>query len=247
MKSWEEFKEAAQTAFNAGDLKQADELWIMAIHVARALPQPDPRLTYSLDSRARLLSSLQRHSEAIPLLKESLQVKMNALGYHQIVGESLNELASTYYKTGDLHNALDTARSCLVCFEQVYGRESEQVGTTCLNMAYVCHVAKMHEQSEQFYKRALAVRTKLFGENHKDTTKVMQDYAKLLRQLNRADEANILDAQATGVITGTWKAIEIPHDQALTSADDLCNFCGTKVAGRTKCPRCGTVVGAPII
>ena len=55
---------------------------------------------------------------------------------------------------------------------------------------------RRYTEAEPLYKRALSIREKTLGKEHPETAVSMEDYSKLLRMMNREDEANKLEAQA---------------------------------------------------
>lgn len=58
------------------------------------------------------------------------------------------------------------------------------------------------------------------GAGHPDTCKLLQNYAGLLKQMHREDEAEHLQACATGFVTGSWKAITIATEDSLAPIGD---------------------------
>jgi tRNA(Ile2) C34 agmatinyltransferase TiaS len=70
----------------------------------------------------------------------------------------------------------------------------------------------------------------------------LQNYANLLRQTHREDEAKHLQACATGFVTGSWKVIEIAPEDSLSKTNDDCAVCGTALEGYYKCSKCGADV-----
>jgi hypothetical protein len=49
----------------------------------------------------------------------------------------------------------------------------------------------------------------MLGEMHPDTVLLKKNYADLLAATGRTKEAGQIDENATGLITGSWKAIEL--------------------------------------
>ena len=52
-----------------------------------------------------------------------------------------------------------------------------------------------YEQAEPLYQRALAIREQALGPEHPETLKTLQNYANLLRKVERDQEAAALEAQ----------------------------------------------------
>jgi tetratricopeptide (TPR) repeat protein len=57
-----------------------------------------------------------------------------------------------------------------------------------------------YPEAEGYYKRALEVRQKALGALHKEEVVILENYAKLLRQLGREAEAKKLEDRAMGIM-----------------------------------------------
>lgn len=245
--TWEEAKQAALQSQRDGNLDRADGQWQEAIKAARQFRQPDPRLCQSLEAYANCLQLRKRNAEAIKPLEESLTLKKLALGErHQAVAWVQNQLARLYYQSHDYENAKQMGEACILTTQAAHGEGSAELATISLNVAYIYHRDKKFDKAEPHYMRAMTLRTKQLGAEHKDTIIVLRDYAKLLREMHRDAEADHLDACVKGTITGSWKIIDFDSGAESLSAVNFCSFCGEKVKGQERCLRCGTPVGAAL-
>ncbi len=66
-----------------------------------------------------------------------------------------------------------------------------------------------YTEAEPLYQRALLVLSRAVGPEHPDVAMMLENYARMLRVLNRHDEAEKMEARATA-IRGTH-AQEIPQ------------------------------------
>jgi tetratricopeptide (TPR) repeat protein len=245
MQTWVDSKNDALQAAAQGDAKKAEECWINSLRFARQ--QNDPAvLNEVLEGLANFYLSQNKTTDAIGLLKQSLDLKEKNFGRkHIVVADHANKLASLYFKEHHYGPARYYGTISLEGFEHTYGKESPAVATMCYNLATLAHLDKKFEESETLYQRALALRTKILGSDHEDTAKVLQNYAKLLRELHREAEADHLDTCAKGAITGAWTKVEVDHSEVLGTSNDRCKFCGAPVgSNEQKCMTCGTAVGA---
>lgn len=242
--SWSESKDDAIKAESKGDLATAELCWLQAIALLRG-GEGDPKvLCAALERLATVYVRDKRADMAIEPLRESLAIKVKELGHlHLAVGHVQNELAKAYFLAKDFQEAAVLASECLKCYESGFGADSQEVATIALNLAATYHLGGLFNEAEPHYKRSLAIRTKVLGAENPQTVKVLQNYAKLLRELRRPEEADFLDRCAVGSITGSWKALVVPENEAVNEVD-RCTFCNSKLNGASKCSMCGTLVAS---
>ncbi|HEY9679277.1 MAG TPA: tetratricopeptide repeat protein [Drouetiella sp.] len=243
--SWIQAKDDALKAESVGDTATAETNWLRAIALLRGAEKTDLKvLCAALERLASLYTRDKKPERAIEPLRESLSIKSKQLGHlHLAVGHVQNELAKVYFLTKDFEEAAVLASECLKCYESGFGEESQEVATIQLNLACTYHLGGLLNEAEPHYKRSLSIRTKGLGASDPHTVKVLQNYAKLLREMHRYQEADFMDSCAVGSITGSWKTLEIPQNETVSDAD-LCKFCASKLNGATKCVACGTIVAA---
>jgi tetratricopeptide (TPR) repeat protein len=243
MQTWVDAKKDALKEEAKGDVRAAEECWINSLRFARMSNEPQV-VNEVLEGLAAFYISQSRLSDAIGLLKQSFELKEKHFGRtHLVVADQANKLASLYFKEHSYGPARYYGTISLEGFEEAYGKESQAVATMCYNLATLAHLDKKFEESEQLYKRALTLRTKILGSEHQDTAKVLQNYAKLLRELHREAEAEHLDKCAKGAITGSWAAVQVADTESLADTG-RCKFCGAPLGAEQKCMTCGTAVGA---
>jgi tetratricopeptide (TPR) repeat protein len=244
--SWTDYKQSALQAEAVGNFDLAEKCWTQTVMLLRNEPNSLQSLSSALERLANSCASNNKASYAIPLLLESLDIKSRALGNnHPLVAQVENDLARIYYINGQLPEAISFAQRCLKNYELIHGQNSEQVATMCTNIASAFQRTNKHEYAEPYYKRALLIRTKVLGEKNPQTVKVLKDYAKLLREMHRYQEATHLDACAEGSITGSWKVVTLNPVDSLAPSKE-CNFCGQNLGQAKKCSRCGTPAGSLI-
>ncbi len=67
------------------------------------------------------------------------------------------------------------------------------------NLALLYHTQGRYAEAEPLYKRSLAIREKALGLDHPDVALSFENYAALLRQTARADEAERMEARAKAI------------------------------------------------
>ncbi|HEY9714350.1 MAG TPA: tetratricopeptide repeat protein, partial [Chroococcales cyanobacterium] len=70
------------------------------------------------------------------------------------------------------------------------------VGMVLNNLAMLYHAQGKLQAAEKMYQRAFAIRVKALGQYHPCVITLIDNYANLLRRLNRADDAERIGALA---------------------------------------------------
>ncbi|MDP3506897.1 MAG: tetratricopeptide repeat protein [Candidatus Melainabacteria bacterium] len=245
-KTWEDLQQAAEGAFAAGQIDSALELWNQAILIAETYPASDSRLARSLDRIGEVFFSIEKYGQAEMSWWRSLQIKQAVLGnFHPAVAQTTNYLAKLHYLLGRYSEAETYAKRCIEVYQRCLGREHSTVATCRHNLASLYHIQGRYADAEDQYKIALQLRTKLLGLQHPDTLSITKSYADLLKTLGREAEAQHLNSTSNGFVSGSWKAIVVPENQALLNPADVCMFCGARLEGLSTCSACQTRRGMP--
>jgi len=134
----------------------------------------------------------------------------------QATADSLNNLARLFYYGNDLPSAQKYAEACSKQYEALFGPEDAGVATSLVNLALLYHLQKNYSAAESAYQRALSIRTKKLGAEHPLTNQVLKSYSNLLKETHREEEADHMEACATGMVTGSWKVIDLDPEESLT-------------------------------
>jgi len=170
----------------------------------------DARRWTTLSALVDVLSKQDKHLQAANhavRLHEILSLKEG--GITQVTADSLNSLAKLYYYGGDIESALRYAAVCTKQYEHIFGAEDPSVATCLVNLGLLQHLGKHYLDAENSYKAALNIRTKKLGAEHPLTTQVLKNYANLLKETHRDEEAEHMQTCATGFVTGTWNVVEL--------------------------------------
>ncbi len=128
------------------------------------------------------------------------------------IARSLEGLAEVLWLQHKYDEAEKNCEQLLKFYESNFGMENFQVATVANNLALLSQFQRNYGAAEKYFKRAIEIRTKLFGENHPDVLNVMANYANLLTLLSRPSEAaeikqkSRLAGGGRWAISGRWKA-----------------------------------------
>lgn len=221
---WEKAKTAGEKAMNEGNLPAAEAAWTQALQMAEHLGERDRRLVVSIDALADALWRQNKIQHIEALLRRSVDITTNVLGpNHYETATRMNKLAEFYYTQANYEKVEPLALKLLDLYEQNLGPEHPTVAWLLHNLATLYHMQDSFLKAETFYQRALGIRRKTLGDEHPETTRLLKSYAKLLKSMHRDDEAEHLMQAATGLITGSWKAIPPPAEPLMPSPQDYRN------------------------
>jgi len=128
------------------------------------------------------------------------------------IARSLEGLAELLWLQHKYDEAEKNCEQLLKFYESNFGLENFQVATVANNLALLSQFQRNYGAAEKYFKRAIEIRTKLYGENHPDVLNVMANYANLLTLLSRPAEAaeikerSRLAGGGRWAISGRWKA-----------------------------------------
>jgi|AGTN01.1.fsa_nt_gi Tetratricopeptide repeat. len=209
MTSWETAMGGAKSAFDLGRYDEAQMFLEKAMALAGELQEQDPRRTATLDALGECLFRQEKYGQAEIMWQRSLNTKRQFLGtYHKDVAETANSLARLHYYLARFQEAEFLAVKCIEIYTALNGERSLEVASATHNLATLYHVQGQYELAEKAYKTAVDVRTQILGTEHPDTAVLLKNYADLLAVTGRTKEAEQIHGQATGLITGSWKALE---------------------------------------
>lgn len=237
---WKILKDQAEKAAAMNSLQEAEQAWVGALEIAEKIGEENPPLSYTLYSLGDLKARQEVYDAAVTYHQRAYAVKKNVLGPHHLaVAASANSLARLFYYLRDYNDAEKMAMECIEIYEKVHGKEHPEVGGALHNLATLYHVQRKYTEAEPIYKQALDLKRKIFGAEHPETTRLLRSYADLLRATGREFEAQNLAAGSTGMITGSWKTIDIMETASLKAREDRCDICNAQLNGSEKCPKCG--------
>jgi tetratricopeptide (TPR) repeat protein len=214
-KSWEENKATADNHLQAKKYEEALRVLHEMIAMAETFPEHDERLMNTLEHTSEVHSMLRQYSSSRSLLRRAVDIKAKKYGAkHFKLATTLNNLAKLSYFVQDFDGAELYSNSYIEVLAEALGQDHPNVGAAHHNLATVFHVQKKYKEAEGSYTKAMTICQKVLGMNHPATVKILQDYAKLLRETHREDEAQHFDSCARGLVSGSWKTLDL-SDEAL--------------------------------
>ncbi|MBX9667988.1 MAG: tetratricopeptide repeat protein [Candidatus Obscuribacterales bacterium] len=238
--NWKQLKDNAEKAGSSNMLREAEDFWLQALEIAEKIGEENPPLSYTLYSLGDLKARQEAYDAAVTYHQRAYAVKKRVLGHHHVaVAASANSLARLFYYLRDYNQAEKLAVETCEIYEKVHGREHAEVGSAIHNLATLYHVQRKYAEAEPMYKQAWEIKSKVFGGEHPETLRLLRSFADLLRATGREFEAQGLDAGSTGMITGSWKTLDIADGSSLKAREDRCDICNAQLGGAPKCPRCG--------
>jgi tetratricopeptide (TPR) repeat protein len=99
------------------------------------------------------------------------------------------------------------------------GIYNENGARITFRLAKTYRAYNMPTEAEEQFKRALAIHTKVYGAADSFTVEVLSEYAELLTELHREDEAQHMMYCAIGYMGGEWKPVS-QHPNDVPAQDD---------------------------
>ncbi|HEY9758354.1 MAG TPA: tetratricopeptide repeat protein [Oculatellaceae cyanobacterium] len=213
---WVEKKKIADTHLTVRNLQPALEVLLELLKIAENFPEQDSRLGEVLEKSAEVHSALEQNQNAMDLYKRALDIKVKRFGPKSYqLATTLNNMARLSYFLKNFDGAETHSQHYISVLTEALGPEHPNVGAATHNLATVYHIQKKYKEAEGSYNKAMVVCQKALGMNHPATVKILQDYAKMLRETHREQEAKHFDSCAVGLVSGTWKALVLDHDELL--------------------------------
>lgn len=166
---------------------EAEPLYVRGLTMREAASGPnDAELISTIDSLAYTYFGLKRYTEAEPLYKRLLALwETSASPDHPMVALTLDKMAEFYAAQGRYGEAEELVRRALVIRANMHVASMHQTGRIYLMEAKL-------QEADDLYGRAVKI-----GDLAKTPDEVMDPvlrvYAKLLRELNRGQDADALE------------------------------------------------------
>jgi tetratricopeptide (TPR) repeat protein len=193
--SWESDTEAGAKAFQEGRLEEAERSLELARERAAIGKANDVEVADSLVNLAVVHRAQGDTAGALELQKEALAVREKALGPdHPDVAASLNSIAALYSAQDDYAAAEPLLIRALAIREKALGADDRYTAQSLNNLALLHAAQGRYAQAEPLYQRATAIFEQ--QKRSRELATVLENYAALLDETGRADEAKQMDARA---------------------------------------------------
>ncbi len=125
---WEKFRAAGTKAVEAGNLLEAQAMWLAALDESSDFRFDDPRLSTTLECLAEIYWTRGKYDKAEPLCKQILQISETLLGpEHTDVALAANNLALLCERQGKHAEAAILYQQALAIGEKFLGRDHPDV------------------------------------------------------------------------------------------------------------------------
>ncbi|MCH2047130.1 MAG: CHAT domain-containing protein [Trichodesmium sp. ALOHA_ZT_67] len=172
-----------------------------------------------LNDKAFELYKQGKYDEAVPLLEQSLKIRLQLLGAeHPDVAESLNNLAVLYYAQGRYTEAEPLLIQALEMIKKFLGAEHPYVAQSLENLAVLYSDQGRYTEAEPFFIEALEMRKKLLGAEHPLVATSFNNLAEFYRAQGRYIEAEPLYTQSLEM---RKKLLGAEHPLVATSLNNL--------------------------
>ncbi len=197
-----------------GNTPQAEEALRAVIEYA----DPDTQSTLIDEARQALpdvLIQSQRYDEAVVLLEAQVHsLESRAPTTDQL--NTLSQLAGVHYLRQSPAEAAPLMERCVELSEQLHGADSAETAKHLDNLAGVRFLLGDYERAEPAIRRAIGILEQERPVRSAALVKARENYIQLLRQTNRAAEAEQLAALVTA-----GQAATVPQIQSGHVLDDL--------------------------
>ncbi len=154
---------------------------------------PDLDRAASLSAQVVKLYQANKPAEGLPLAKEALALREKGLGAeHPLTGAALHNLASLYWRLGDLKMAAPPAQRALAILEQAKPCNEASLAGTLTLLGGILYAVADFEQAALHFQRALTIRENLSGPEHPETLDLVITLANTYKNAGQTDSAEFL-------------------------------------------------------
>ena len=202
-----------------GDYKGARQVWN---EIIQYLSQPyDSRYCECLEGVAETYTLEENFPMARTLYQAALDSRVEMHGADSLSAAfALSNMGRIAYFQQLYPEAEQFGREHIRIIAQNMGADHPDVACGYQNLATVYHVQNKHSAAENAYKIAVKICVSKLGDTHPTTTRIARNYASLLQKMDRIAEAQNIDPLASGTISGSWRALEVPDDDKLYADSD---------------------------
>lgn len=178
-----------------GNDKEAERLYKDVIAAKRA--SKSATLSTTLTNLANLLAEMKRIDEASALYTEALTLDEVSFGKeHKETAQDLFNLGAMYFHHNHYKQAVEYLDRALVAYIKLDDVQGQIKTYHYLGLSHAGD--KSHDNAIEAYKKALALHSKLKGDNHPDTFVHQLNLARSLDHTGKSDEAERLYKNAVG-------------------------------------------------
>jgi len=185
----------------------------------------DQRYIYCLDALAQTCISAKDFHSAERFYNESFSLRKKQFGSESMeTAEAIDNLGKLKYFQKNFDEAIRCAKEYIRICTVIYGEDHPHVACGWQNVASVQYAAKDIRQAAKSYEIALGICKAKLGSQHPTTVRLEKNYNTALGELKETEDS--------GVITGSWRTINVPDSMALLEKPEDEDGNGTSAVGR---------------
>jgi len=217
-KVWSDLQRAGQEAFTAGKYEEAEKKFLDSTKLAEKFGEQDRRLTRSLrslsdvyytqgkdgqaeqvDRRITALRERQRGSKTESVVDQPDQPADTAGIANNKVSDRLASLARVCHQGGQCEKAEELLQRSVDISKKAFGPNSPQVAERLNDLAAFYLSMGMYDKAEPLYQKVLQTQKAAPDATKGLAKSSIRQYARLLRETDRAAEAKKIEAGAKGI------------------------------------------------
>jgi tetratricopeptide (TPR) repeat protein len=193
----EETTAAGRRAYETGNPEQAKRILRNAEDEARDNPGDKRHLAATLTEIGVAQSRQGNHAEAQELHERALVLREEMYGPNdEMVAQSLNFLAASYYQTQRYDDAEKAFARALQIRRDVYGPNHRLTGLSMNNLAFFYAGVGRYEDADPLFQESIRIINAAPDASSAEKARAMDNYAAMLMDAGRAEEAEKVEADA---------------------------------------------------
>lgn len=175
-----------------------------------------------------------KHSEAIPLAQEVLDIRKSIFGQqHLFYANDLNNLAMLYGKTDQPLRAEPLYRQALEIKERVLGKEDPSYAVTLANQAGLYHSLNQYGRAEPLLREVVDLRRRSLGKGNAAYATSLNNLAMLYYETGDYARAKPLLVEAVEIDRRALKEEHPEYATALSNLGTVCRRSGDQIQAET--------------
>ncbi len=192
------------------------EVWLALLQTAEKT-QPD-KVIECIDEIAGICSITRNFGLAEQYYLRSLKLKERAKDPKKILyAQGLSNLGKICYFQRKFAECEDYARLFIEVIADNFGPTHPDVACGWQNLASIYYAQKKYQLAKGAYIAGIKICEQGLGDRHPTSVQLTRNYASLLKKMDEMEQAGLIDASATGEITGSWRTLPKEHYEMLGS------------------------------
>ncbi len=161
----------------------------------------NPHLLGSLNNLALLHSSAHEFGKAIPLLERMIAIAEEGFGKeHPRVAILLNQFAEIHRLQNQPEQAIPLVQRAINIIEKAEGPDHSSLTGPLNNLAVLYLQTGQYDQADALFQRVITLTESTLGKNHYQVERAIRNYVRLLRAMNRSEEATHYETRAEAIV-----------------------------------------------